>query len=376
MYSTITIHLLFWFILATSFFYLALQQQFNYLRQTLTILHILSIAICLRGDNLGLVPFAHVWATFIFGITLHTTSILVVKKKTIKLQPSSFIQQLRTTFQTWTNFRQLPLDHEDGAIPAQNSTSRGIFTILKCAHIVALYLGNHLVTSIISKTLRPLTITLQDFAPAKQGLMPPLTHRDLSLRAVMSVHWIWSTYAVLTGSHAILSLLFVTLLRWDQPAQWPALFGSIAEAYSLRRFWGVFWHRLHVAVYEAYMPSFLLRCHNDHHQDWHAEQRYSGYRKIRKGGRALWMFLSSAFSHAAVHWLVTGNGNTAQQVKFFLSNYALCLVETVARQALKGKVISNGSLWARLFGYAWVLAVLFAIVPAWQYSLIYTAAGY
>lgn len=41
-------------------------------------------------------------------------------------------------------------------------------------------------------------------------------------------------------------------------SQWPALFGSIAEAYSLRRFWGVFWHRLHVAVFEAYMPSFLL----------------------------------------------------------------------------------------------------------------------
>lgn len=155
MYSTITIHLLFWFILATLFFYLALQQPFNYLRQILTILHILSIAICLRGDDLGLVPFAHVWVTFIFGITLHTTSILVIKKKIIKLQPFSFIRRLRTTFQTWTNFRQLPLDHEDAAIPAQNSTSRGNFTALKCAHIVALYFGYHLVTSIISKTLRP-----------------------------------------------------------------------------------------------------------------------------------------------------------------------------------------------------------------------------
>ena len=375
MYSTITIHLLFWFILATLFFYLALQQPFNYLRQILTILHILSIAICLRGDDLGLVPFAYVWVTFIFGITLHTTSILVIKKKIIKLQPFSFIRRLQTTFQTWTNFRQLPLDHEDAAIPAQNSTSRSNFTALKCAHIVALYFGYHLVTSIISKTLRPLNITLQDFAPAKQGLMPPMTYRDLSLRAVMSVQWIWSTYVVLTGAHDILAIFFVTLLRWDLPAQWPALFGSIAEAYSLRRFWGVFWHRLHVAVYEAYMPSFLLHFY-DQQQDWQAQQQYSGYRKIRKGFRALWMFLSSAICHAAVHWLVTGNGNTAQQVKFFLSNYALCLVETVARQALKGKVISNGSLWARLFGYAWVLAVLFTIVPAWQYSLTYPAAGY
>ncbi|OBT74656.1 hypothetical protein VF21_07014 [Pseudogymnoascus sp. 05NY08] len=64
----------------------------------------------------------------------------------------------------------------------------------------------------------------------------------------MSVQWIWSSYVVLTLSHDILAIFFVTLLRWDQPSQWPALFGSIAEAYSLRRFWGVFWHLLHIAV--------------------------------------------------------------------------------------------------------------------------------
>jgi hypothetical protein len=196
--------------------------------------------------------------------------------------------------------------------------------------------------------------------------MPHMTHRDLSIRAIMSVQWIWSTYMILTLSHSILALFFVSLLRWDQPAQWPALFGSIAEAYSLRRFWGVFWHRLHIAVYDAYMPSFL------HH---FCDQQHSGYRNIGNGVRALWIFMSSALFHSAVHWLVSGNGHTVQQVKFFLSNYALCLLETVARQALKGKVVSDGGLWARLFGYAWVLAVLFAIAPAWQYSLIYTEAG-
>lgn len=27
----------------------------------------------------------------------------------------------------------------------------------------------------------------------------------------------------------------------------------------MRRFWGVIWHRLHVAVFDAYMPAVLWR---------------------------------------------------------------------------------------------------------------------
>lgn len=375
MYSIIPLHPLFWFILATLFFFLALQQPFNYFRQILIISHILSIAICLRGADLGLVSYSHVWVTFIFGITLHTTSILVIEKRIMKRESASFIQRIRTTFQIWTNFRRLPLVHGDVAIASQDSINRGIFTILKCGHILALCVVHHLVTNVISSILRPLNITLEDFAPAKQGLVPPITYRGLSLRAVMSVQWIWGTYLVLSGAHDILAIVFVSVLLWDLPAQWPALFGSIAETYSMRRFWGVFWHRLHVAVFEAYMPSFVLHFY-DQRRDWKAQQQCEGYIITRKGFRAFWMFLSSAICHSVVHWVVTRKGNTAQQVKFFLSNYALCLVETVAVRALEGKVISNGSLWTRLFGYAWVLAVLFTLAPAWQYSSIYLAAGF
>ena len=40
----------------------------------------------------------------------------------------------------------------------------------------------------------------------------------------------------------------------DRPEEWPPLFGSISEAYTLRRFWGVFWHKLDLGIFKMYTP--------------------------------------------------------------------------------------------------------------------------
>jgi hypothetical protein len=375
MYSVVIYSPLSCFILATLLFHFAVQQPLSYVRQLLCIFHVLGMAIFFGADSLRLIPYSRGWIPIVLGLTLHTTSILIVDRTLVLPGPKYLPQQLKTTFRIWTNFRRLPLVAGDTSAPSHDGKNRTAFAIRKCCRILALYFAHHLVTLFVSETLRQLHIMLWDFAPSKQKLLPAIIRRDLILRAIMSVQWIWSTYLVLTVPHELLSIFHVSILRWDLPSQWPPLFGSITDAYSLRRFWGVFWHRLHVATYQAYMPSFLLHYYEQKYLS--EEQKHSpGYRTAKKAFRALWMFLCSAMCHAIVNWVALRRTNIRQEMKFFLSNYALCLVETILGRIFGGVMVLKGSILKRLLGYSWVMFVFFTIVPAWQYSLVYPAEGF
>jgi hypothetical protein len=64
-----------------------------------------------------------------------------------------------------------------------------------------------------------------------------MTHRELQIRFFMSVYWIWIASLMLDFFHVLLSIFFVAVLRIDAPDEWPPLFGSRGQAYSIRRFW-------------------------------------------------------------------------------------------------------------------------------------------
>lgn len=117
---------------------------------------------------------------------------------------------------------------------------------------------------------------------------------------------------LLTAAHNLLAALLVSVLQWDGPDEWPALFGSITEAYSLRRFWGRFWHRLHVTVFEAYLMAMIFRSKPpqeiDSHtpittleqqKDWQRKRHFLRHGTVSGESRALWMFIMSAICHTA-----------------------------------------------------------------------------
>ncbi|KAE9365915.1 hypothetical protein N431DRAFT_487799 [Stipitochalara longipes BDJ] len=365
-------HQLFWFILSTLFFFYAMHQPIDHFRRVLSILQILSIAICFGGDalGLGLLPYPRVWVPIVLGLTLHTTSTLMVEKRALKSEATSSIQ-LWTTFRIWTNFRGLPTKNHSQSSTPNESVNRIAFSIVRSTRILAIYTANRLITHTISTVLLGLNLELEDFAPTKQSLLPSLNHQDLCLRAIMSAQWIWSSYSTLTSAHDFLAILFVSVLRWDVPTQWPTLFGSIVEAYSLRRFWGVFWHRLHVKPFEAYLPSFFFYGEEQNIERLGQEH---GCVIPRKMIRALWIFLLSAICHAVVNWVTMRRSNIRQETQFFLSNYIICVGETAAARSFTPKPFLDGGVLMRFVGYTWVFGVFFCLVPAWQYSLIYPAA--
>ncbi|KAK4040415.1 membrane bound O-acyl transferase family-domain-containing protein [Parachaetomium inaequale] len=254
--------------------------------------------------------------------------------------------------------------------PNQTNKDRLLFAALRGTRAITFWVLDRLVSHLVTDTFLRLSIRLSDFEPAHQGLLPCLTRRDLSLRAIMTVQWIWSMYSKLTMVHDLLALIFVALLGWDQPLEWPPVFGNLLEAYSLRRFWGIFWHRLHVALFDAYIPSFPCRREAGQQRD---TNRFGV--DASKALRPLCIFLFSAICHSVVNSAVLGRSSVLPEARFFLSNYVLCLLETLLKHLFNGKGLSNCSRLKRPLGYVWVLVVFFALTPGWQYPSIYGYGG-
>ncbi|KAK3316920.1 hypothetical protein B0H66DRAFT_535155 [Apodospora peruviana] len=257
---------------------------------------------------------------------MHTAAVLIFDKQTLSLRREWRCCTPATTAPT----AAAAAAATPTAISSSSSENTARFALTRCAHAAALlgarYAAHYLASYyLLVKMLRP---SAADFSPDSQGLLP-LTARDLGLRAYVAGAWLVDTSVLLAEVHDIFSAVFVWALAWDAAAEWmgpPPLFGRIREARSVRWFWGVFWYRLHVAVFDAYMPAVLRRRV--------ASPRDSSTRRSTMvvGAallRTLWMFAMSAVLHMAASWVVVGTLNAKGELFFFLGNYVVCVVETV-----------------------------------------------
>ncbi|KAI1135602.1 membrane bound O-acyl transferase family-domain-containing protein [Hypoxylon sp. FL0543] len=355
-----------WFLLAALFFCCAVQMPPGISRSALVTLHVISVVNSLNGPNSS---YSDIWVTFMIRAAMHSCSVLFIETRVVNISSGTFEDRLRSIFWACCNVRELPFASSDAIMRKRGGTFRvrAYFAVSKFARVLALWATNRSFDSSISWFLRGLEVNREDFAPAKQGLWPLLTYRDISLRTIVSFHWIWSTYYFLTSAHDVLAILFVSLLGWDLPSEWPPLFGNVAEAYSLRRFWGVFWQRLHIHTFMGYTPPFLRKVEVKQKRD------IGWYYAVRNAAAALWIFLLSACCHVLVDLIVLRRNTIRPELVFFLSNYVVCLVETVVKSSFKERFrrYTRSCIWLRLVGYAWVSIFFFSTVPAWKYPLLY-----
>ncbi|KAI0902887.1 hypothetical protein F4823DRAFT_348174 [Ustulina deusta] len=351
---------LLFFLLATVFFYLAIQQPKSSLkRRVLGSFHVLSIAVSFQADPVVLSFYPGITIPFVVGLTVHTVAILLFSGHVLDLRSLALSQQARTFVRAWTSIRQLHLaDHVDTPDAATMSARRASFALHRAVQGLLLWVAHHAIAVLFPLALLRLNVQPGDFAPEKQGIVPVLTQHDLLLRALVSTHWVWDTYCTLSIWHDALAVVCVAILGWDRPSEWPPLFGSVLEAHSLRRFWGVFWQRLHVTPFSSWTPPLVYRV---------------------AALRALWIFLLSAMCHAAVNWAMYRIHTVREDVWFFLVNYTLCLAETAAPAVLRRMGLTSfgkGSIpgrTVRLLGYLWVIVFFVCTVPGWQYPLVYNS---
>ncbi|KAK8068570.1 hypothetical protein PG996_007682 [Apiospora saccharicola] len=254
-------------------------------RLALGILHALSVLVYLIATSRqsSLSSFSQFAVPLIIGLAIHSTAILFVQKSVVRHRRASYLQRIRTVYRIWTNVRNLPLDRYKVSLPEEPDSKRMWFAAKRVARLVALWCLQRGATSTISFIFRRLNVTTDSLSPSHQGLVPLAS--DTAVRGIMSVYWIWTSYYSLTLGHDLAAILFVAILGWDSTGEWPPLFGNLMDAYTLRRFWGDFWHGLHVHPFTLWIPF----------------PHFSRSRRVRGAFTSFWVFVLAALSHAAVN---------------------------------------------------------------------------
>ncbi|KAI6084732.1 membrane bound O-acyl transferase family-domain-containing protein [Hypoxylon rubiginosum] len=337
------------------------------------------LAVSIQGiDRLNFIPgLSYQFGMLVIITFLCSPLIFHARKDPIKVErrPDGRLNwNLTTAYKIFNNPRLLPA--RDTKAPQGSDTTRvthakfTIHRLLKIFLLVALNMGlNFATVPIFSKC------TLDDFSPSREPIIRRLVNgtvssHDLIIRAFISTIWIFDSISQLEISHALTSILFVVIIRADQPYEWPPLFGSTLEAYSLRRFWGRFWHRLFAS---AGVWAQVLT-------DSASFARVPA--GLKKAFVAFFIFTVSGLAHAIVEWK-TGGSALDRDILFFWCNYvAVCLEVVLARgwpSVLKPSYIllrigvspRGVRILNTVLGFLWVWAFFIWVTPRLVYPKIY-----
>lgn len=220
-------------------------------------------------------------------------------------------------------------------------------------------LHTYVIPTIFSETIY--AFFLEDVSPIQQTLIRRLsdvTAREIVIRSYTSIIWILESLIFLDSANAVLACFFV-LVDLDQPSEWPALFGDITSATSLRRFWARFWHRLAVRPYSNYGKALA-----------HGLRLKPGSFTF-KTVVACVVFLLSGVTHSAVSWRV-GQRVWYLDIWWFFLNFLGCLLEIICLTVIRSleratrwseelKMIEE-SWFGKFVGYTWVFGFSFGVL--------------
>lgn len=111
--------------------------------------------------------------------------------------------------------------------------------------------------------------TPADMSPEKEGILrrlfqqvssdnlsnSPVTGREVRIRALLAANKFVPDVLFLSAFHDFLAIFFIAA-GIDQSWEWPPLFGPLTQAYTMRRFWANFWHRLVYKSFNVHAATF------------------------------------------------------------------------------------------------------------------------
>lgn len=176
--------------------------------------------------------------------------------------------------------------------------------------------------------------------------------RATLIRLYLLLDMLMTNYFTTSAQHGVLAI-FAVAIHLDEPEDWPYLYGSILEAYTVRRYWGRFWHLLIYRSFSAMAELFssnVLKL-----RDTHPAARYLKNAQV---------FVISGFMHLAVEWIVEPDVCRQCGCAWAMGSYiwqilAIVMEELFQRLIVPRWIWKSKNAWVRsvckTIGYMWVI---------------------
>lgn len=212
---------------------------------------------------------SELWGTITLIGLIHSTSLLYIKRWTLCITSSAKDLPKRKAAwfskTLWTQMYKVALSPRFVGIPYKNiipeqhtgnqlkSTAlHGRFSMKRVLWLLFKIALNLFFNKLIVRSFK--VIDINDFAAVKtillrrlfqsliRGSASQVSAREIVVRLWFTANSIWTPILLLDCIHTALAILFIYVVRIDIPEDWPDVFGSPSEAYTLSRFWTRYVH--------------------------------------------------------------------------------------------------------------------------------------
>ncbi|CAG7561122.1 unnamed protein product [Fusarium equiseti] len=181
-----------------------------------------------------------------------------------------------------------------------------------------------------------------------------LSSEDIGFRLVGTMGYWMLSFVCNRFNNACAAILSLAL-RLSQPEESPSLNGTIGACYTIRGFWGTFWHQLYrrqLTGWGDFIPDKVLGLRRG--------GLLSRYTRLTPA-----FLLSGLMHHPMVSVFSLGTDDTWSCEKFFVLQAFGIMAEDVV-QAMAGGLAIPGP-FRRVLGYMWVAVFLVWSIPVWMY---------
>lgn len=199
------------------------------------------------------------------------------------------------------------------------------------------------------------SISLVEYANCNQGR---LIAQEIAGGTQLMIEFILHNWLWIASCHECLSIVFIYVLRLDEPYEWPPIYGNLLEAYTVRRFWAYFWHRLVYAPFRAVADRLSARVFGQGNRG-----------AARQLVNVALVFLLSGLLHSIIDWKRGLCNCWASGIFYFIQPLGFIL-ESLAQFSwapFRKRMFVPGtrvlSIFERTLGYIWVWTWFFWLYP-------------
>ncbi|TVY80984.1 Acetyltransferase ataH [Lachnellula suecica] len=282
-----------------------------------------------------------------------------------KLQQGSSMQRIRFALSTLLNFRFIGTPEQVKNVPRFPNSDPNYVPSRRQ------FLQNSAITTFVSYLVLDILTSSADPGTAAKYFSNsniPLLSRlsvisaaELGMRFGATIGMGVSMICVQQGICSV-AAFFCVAYGISKPEGWPTLYGLVSEAYSLRRFWGIFWHQSNSHKLKSLSRVLLQEV-----------LRLPPRSQVTRHLRLVVIFSCSGLMHVLVDIASGIPLHEFGAMSFFMVQIVGIMVEDAAINIYQRLATSNerhASLKWRILGYIWVLVFLTWSVPSYLFPIL------